>query len=52
MRRSLILSTVATAITVHNLPWNAAIPAGGSTSFGFIAGFNGANGIPGVIGRT
>jgi ATP/maltotriose-dependent transcriptional regulator MalT len=24
MRRSLILSTVATAVTVRNLPWNAA----------------------------
>ncbi len=35
-----------TAVTARNLSYNGAIPAGGSTSFGFQAEYSGSNGAP------
>ena len=34
------------AVTATNASWNAAIPAGGSTSFGFQASYSGSNAVP------
>lgn len=34
------------AVTVSNLGYNASIPAGGSTSFGFNANYSGSNALP------
>lgn len=34
------------AVTARNMSYNAAVPAGGSTSFGFQAGHNGNTGVP------
>jgi cellulase/cellobiase CelA1 len=34
------------AVTAKNLSYNAAIPAGGSTSFGFQASYSGSNATP------
>jgi endo-1,4-beta-xylanase len=35
-----------TAVTVTNASWNGAIPAGGSTSFGFLGSWAATNPIP------
>jgi cellulase/cellobiase CelA1 len=35
-----------TAVTATNLSWNGALAAGASTSFGFLASWNGTNGVP------
>ncbi|MFC7483242.1 cellulose binding domain-containing protein [Luedemannella flava] len=34
------------AVTVTNASYNGALPAGGSTTFGFLATVNGTNGAP------
>ncbi|MDG4832879.1 PQQ-dependent sugar dehydrogenase [Solwaraspora sp. WMMD1047] len=39
-------SQQGTAVTARNAAWNAAIPAGGTVSFGFLASSSGANPAP------
>jgi alpha-L-fucosidase 2 len=39
-------------VTVRNADYNGALPAGGSATFGFIAGVNGANNPPNNITCT
>jgi len=39
-------SQTGSAVTVTSLAWNGAVPAGGSTSFGFNGSYSGANSVP------
>jgi len=40
------LSTSGSAITVTNVSYNGAVPANGTTSFGFTGNWNGSNAVP------
>ncbi|MFI7492046.1 cellulase family glycosylhydrolase [Micromonospora echinaurantiaca] len=42
------LTSSGSAVTARNVDWNGRLGAGASTSFGFIASWNGANTVPAV----
>lgn len=42
------LTSSGSAVTARNVDWNGRLGAGASTSFGFIAGWNGSNAVPAV----
>jgi outer membrane protein assembly factor BamB len=45
-------TTSGTGVTVRNVSYNAAIPANGTTTFGFLANWSGANAIPSPVTCT
>jgi len=41
-----VVTSSGAAVTALNMPYNGALPAGGSTSFGLQASYSGTNGAP------